>query len=93
MPTQIAERPVVTLEAIPNLLELSRRSGLSHSQLSRIFSPNADEQRWPGEKSARALAEALRITVPQVYDLVEMIRRRKAREAGAGATPAAVGAG
>jgi len=63
------------LERFPRGKELSRRSGISESAISRIFSPRPGEGRWPEERTARALARALNISVPQLYEMIELRRR------------------
>lgn len=80
--TETITRPAVKLESVPGYTDLSRRTGVSPSTYSRIFNPDPQRTRWPGEETAEKTAKALGITVGQFFDLVylrrEVERRRRA---------------
>lgn len=86
MTTETITRPAVKLESVPGYTELSRRTGVSASTYCRVFSPDPQKARWPGEETAEKTAKALGITVGQFFDLVylrrEVERRRRAALAG-----------
>ena len=82
MTTETITRPAVKLESVPCYTDLSRRTGVSPSTYSRVFSPDPQRARWPGEGTAEKTAKALGITVGQFFDLVylrrEVERRKRA---------------
>ena len=75
----MSKTSVVKLSALPPLSELAKKSGLAVSTLSRIFTSDPTQQRWPRSETLDRIASALGLPRNDVLTLIDLERKANAK--------------